>query len=133
MTFNGTHIAAMTSAIFLLSGCGHGLDEAMTKQAGRPGVYAQTSSALVEIGRYGTYTLNAFSQQIEFKFDSSIPQVAGPIAFVANVPNALMSDAKVFLLPSLGAGLWYKSLTTASDSKPLSAAIDVVGGSIYKI
>lgn len=110
--------AALASAILFLSGCGHGLDEAMMKQSSRQGVYAQTASGLVEISRYGAFTPDPFTQLATFKFDSSIPQVAGPIGFVANTPDALMSDARVFPVSSIEAGIWHRGFTSASDTKP---------------
>jgi hypothetical protein len=132
-TILAKRIGALAPAILLLSGCGHGLDEAMMKQASRQGVYVQTSSKLVEVSRYGAYNLDPFTQQIEFKFDSSISPVAGPIAFVTNIPEATMGDAKVFLLPSIGAGVWHKNLATSGDTKPLSSSTDAISGSIYKV
>src|SRR5262249_17475924 len=96
-------------------------------------VYAQTASALVEIPHYGAYTIDPFSQQIQFKFDSSIPQVAGPIAFVTNIPNAQMSDAKVYLLPNMGAGLWHRNIAPPSDTNPIASSAAVVSGSIYQV
>jgi hypothetical protein len=103
------------------------------KQASRQGVYAQTTSGLVEISRYGAFTVDPFTQLTKFKFDSSIPQVAGPIAFVANIPDAVMSDTRVYLIPAIDAGVWRRGFIAASDTKPLPSSADAVAGSIYKI
>jgi len=133
MKFNALHFGVLASGIILTSGCGHGLSEAMMEQASRTGVYAQTASKLLEISHYGAFTLDPFDQQIQFKFDHSIPQIVGPIGFVINIPNTVMNEARVFLLPSIEAGIWHKNLTTPSYSKPISSSLDAVAGSIYKV
>jgi hypothetical protein len=128
-----TRYFAVPVFALLLSACGHGLNQAMLQQASRPGVYVQTSSELVAVPNYGAYSLDPFSQQVTFRFDHSIPQVSGPIAFVANLPGAQMSEAKAYVIPSLSAGLWHKGLMPPGDTKALESSIDVVEGSIYKV
>jgi hypothetical protein len=129
---NRRYFAIPVFALFL-SGCGHGLNQAMLQQASRPGVYIQTAEQLVDVPNYGTYSLDPFSQQVTFRFDHSIPQVSGPIAFVTNIPGAPMSEAKVYVVPSLSAGLWHKGLTPPGDTKPLESSADAVEGSIYRV
>ena len=103
------------------------------QQASRQGVYAQTAAGLVEISHYGSFSVDGMSQAIEFKFNSSIPQVAGAKAFVTNIPEAVMSDAKVYLLNRMEEGQWHRGFTGPSDTKPVSAAVDHVSGSIYVV
>lgn len=133
MTLNKLFLAALGALILLLSGCSHAADQAIAQQVTRQGVYALTNSGLVELPEYGAYALDGFSQEITFKFDHSITQVAAPLGFVTNVPNAVMDQSKVFLLPGMEAGHWHKGLVAPDDSKPIESSADAISGSIYKV
>ena len=131
----GIFLAAPVFLILLLTGCGHGSDALIAQQATRSGVYAFTATGLLEITQYGAATVDPFSQEIQFKFDHPTGQigVTAPVTFVTNLPDAVIADSKVFLLPALDAGRWHKYFVDGGDSKPLSSSSDQVSGSIYKV
>ena len=93
-------LAVPVILVFCLSGCNRAANEAIARQAARPGVWALTANGLVEIPEYGAYNLEPFTQEVSFKFDHSVPQVVAPQAFVANLPGAAMKDAQLYLLPA---------------------------------
>jgi hypothetical protein len=71
--------------------------------------------------------------EIRFKLDQSITQSPTPIAFVTNVPDAVMAQAKVFLLPRVEDGHWHKNFVDAADTKPIPSSTEAISGSIYKV
>ena len=58
---------------------------------------------------------------------------SAPLAFVTNVPEAMMAEAKVFLLPRVEDGHWHKNFVDAADTKPLPSSTEPISGSIYKV
>jgi hypothetical protein len=130
---NKIFLAVPGALVLFLSGCSHAADQAIAQQVTRPGVFALTKTGLVEIQQYGAYALDPFSQEITFKFDQSIPQIAAVMGFVTNIPNAAITESKVFLLPTMEAGRWHKLLVAPDDSKPIESSADAISGAIYKV
>ncbi len=130
---NKLSLAAPAFLILVSSGCGHGSDEAIAKQVTHLGVYSLTTTGLLEITQYGVTTFDPISQEINFKFDQPIAQAAVPLGFVTNIPNAVIAEAKVFLLPSIEAGRWHRHFVDAGDSKPIPSSAEAISGSIYKV
>lgn len=130
---NRRSLAQPAVLVLFLSGCSHEADQAMARQATRPGVYAVTPSGLVELPEYGTYALDAISQEIHFNFRHPATDVTAPLGFVTNLPGVPIADAKIFLLPSIDGGRWHKVFIDANDSKPIASSADVISPSVYKV
>lgn len=107
--------------------------EALAEKMRSLGAYAATESGIIPISVYGTEDQDIGSETASFKFAGIIPEAKRISHFYLNLPDANVSESKLYLLEDVDAARWHYFVENdPSDPKPVSATIEPVSGSIYK-
>jgi hemin uptake protein HemP len=101
------------------------------------GVWASTDSGLVQLQSYGIEEVrDSFTEGLTstFHFDDAnqLPGAASVKAFFVNMPDAKVTESKLYALSRLSAR-WHEQIKSPSDPRPLPASMQIVEGSLYRI
>jgi hypothetical protein len=123
------------SILLVLSGCGRtDSPERLAEQAKALGVYVLAPDALREVGVFGVEDHDIFAETMTFKFTEAVPKVKDARYFVVNMPNANITDSKVFWLTDFKNSKWhYSNPNDEQDPKPMKSSTEPLTNGLYKV
>lgn len=127
--------AAITILLVLESACNRNSPQSLAEQMKHLGVYAQTSSGVLELTSYGveqTQDSIMDGMSVVFQFPDTGPQAGKAAAFFVNMPDAVITESEIYLLPNPIGARWYAPNDKRTPS-PIKASIENVTGAIYKV
>lgn len=127
--------ATVSIGFAIVFGCGKtDSPQNLAEQAKTLGVYVSASDALHQVGVFGVEDHDVLSETMTFKFSEAIPKVKDTRYFVVNMPNANITDSKVFFLPDLKTSKWhYFNPTDDRDPKPIKSSTEPLTTGLYKV
>jgi hypothetical protein len=117
-------------------GCGRAdSPQSLAEHAKVLGVYVSSPDGLRDLGVFGVEEHNILAETMTFKFNDAIPTLKNtPQYFVVNMPNANITDSKVFWLPNLKNSQWhYFHPNDERDPKPIKTSVEPITTGIYKV
>jgi hypothetical protein len=132
---NKSNILLTLTILLLFAACTDNQSpDRLAQQVKKLGVYAFTGTQLSEVSVYGIEEENTLAETMSFKFTEPIPKAQSFAYFVVNMPNANISDSKVFWLPDAKEAKWhYFNPTDEHDPKSSKASIEQLSNGIYKV
>lgn len=127
-------VLLMAAAVASFIACGaHPSAQTIAEKAKNVGVYIQESGNINEVPSYGLQQRNIMSETVRYQFGTAIPG-GRPDSFIVNLPGAVVTEAKLFLLPDLNQASWhYFRADDPRDPKPLQASIEPITPTIFKV
>jgi hypothetical protein len=99
------------------------------------GVYALSGGQVSEplSGGQEEYR-DPFNQTYGFKFTDPIPTAKADASFIVNLPNADVSESKLYTLQNPGAAVWHiDPAYQGKNPHPIKATIEPITSGIYKV
>jgi hypothetical protein len=127
------HGIMMVILILMISCKGADSPEALAEKMRGLGVYAETESGISPVSAYGVESQDVMSETTSFTFTGTIPDVQRISHFYLNLPDASVSESKLYLLDDVREARWHYFVENdPRDPKPVSATVEPVSGNIYK-
>lgn len=105
--------------------------ESLARQAKNVGVYVQADNSVTELAVFGVQTSSMFF--VEFSFNEPIPKARSVLYFLVNIPNANISESKLFWLTDITQARWNQDSNDPRNPKPVKATIEPLTATIYKV
>jgi len=107
----------------------------LAEQAKALGVYIPATDSLLEIAGFGVEDHNVLTETMTFKFNAAILKLKNvPQYFVVNMPNANITESKLFWLGDLKTSKWhYFNPTDDRDPKPIKSSTEPLTTGLYKV
>lgn len=127
-------ICTVLVGIMMLVGCkSNDSPEALAEKMRSLGAYVEAGSMIMPVSTYGTEEHDVMDGSLTFKFAGPIPETKRVNHFYLNLPDANVSESKLYLLDDMSEAVWHPSKSDdASSPKPAVATIEPVSGSIYR-
>jgi hypothetical protein len=133
--FNATFVLLL--AVSVITACKHdSSSEHIAAQVKSLGVYALSGNQLTEISAGDEEQRSFDGHQFGFKFTEPIMQVQPDTSFIVNIPDAIISDSKIFRLADVKSAKWHvfkEEDMGRVDPKPVKASIEPLGNGVYKV
>lgn len=131
-------VSLIIAILVPLAGCGGGGDSpsVISEKAKNLGVYAHNKNGVTELLTFGQerdQDLFYGGLTTSFAFSGAIPESSSPVGFIVNLPEARISESKLFLLPNPAAAQWRSVEHGVPNPKPIQSTIEPVSGAIYKV
>jgi hypothetical protein len=133
---------ARSSLILLLtviftSACKHEASPSqIAAQAKDLGVYVQVGNQLTEISSGQEEQRGIDGHLKGFKFTDPITVVPLDVSFVVNLPDAHISDSRIFWLPDVKSATWHVFPIEDGnhvDPEPVKASIEPIANGLYRV
>jgi hypothetical protein len=128
-------LVVVAALLVLESACNRNSPQGLADQIKHLGVYVQTSSGILELTSYGVeedHDSIMDGTSVAFRFPDADPPGGKAVAFLVNMPDAVITESRVYVLPNPRAARWYTG-TNKKTPVPVTTNIEDVIGSIYKV